>query len=782
MSVGISVAVDHARPQPCVTVSRGADTITLSEPVTVKMFGAEALRSCYASVARADESIRGDAVLSLADGSAIRVVDVFNVASEESVSLRRRLEVIHAGAGRGLQVRLEAEARSPATGEAEWQYYLPCTLYNRNDSDCDGVEDYLGTYTQDLRDDRNGVLAALARTSRTGTAFSLGRVRVPTFDTLVTKEQLQARNFVQSTDIGSIGIAPRPDGSMTLRASYPFAEEASFCLDMEGSGWEAYAPLHGRLAIELDYELRIDSSTPDLTEAIWRLCERQRINLGTRRPTPDISLEDSLEYRQLLTQLNYRKWTKEENRKEPAGYLVHFSPRSGEVQGSLIEFGFSGDQTLVAWAQLDYGYRKKVPLFANRARSVIEFFIRYCQLRNGYSHGIYDPVHDQFTHWFTGIMMPFQYAADRADVRRFVGRHMAEALMPIADELRKVDGNYLRTMCESFYPILLAFELEASHGRTNDHWLAAGRRFGEFLVTAQSDDGSWFRAYATDGSGLISPAAWFGRSYAEQKSGTLFPIPVLTTLYTLTNDQRFLLAAEKAADFLIETYVEPTNYIGGLNDTTHIKSVKSDAVGVMFCMRSLLKIYETTDRPDYLKAAVKAAKLLCSWVYLWDVPMPEGTLLHETGFKSTGWAGCDVIASGSYLDNEFLEFTADLVRVAELSRQEALFDFAELVEYGMQYALSTPTNDHGYVAPGMQCEGVLTSYWISAPDTTTFSGAVNKLKGDDNDTCNALTNAQMAYGIYTLTNLYGTCNFDQIREEIFGRRSETPRSGDQKPT
>jgi hypothetical protein len=190
----------------------------------------------------------------------------------------------------------------------------------------------------------------------------------------------------------------------------------------------------------------------------------------------------------------------------------------------------------------------------------------------------------------------------------------------------------------------------------------------------------------------------------------------------------------------------------------------------MFCMRSLLKIYETTNQADYLKAAVKAAKLLCSWVYLWDVPMPEGTLLHETGFKSTGWAGCDVIASGSYVDNEFLEFTADLARVAELSNQEALFDFAELVQYGMQYALSTPTNDHSYAAPGMQCEGVLTSYWISAPDITAFSGAVNKLKGDDNDTCNALTNAQMAYGVYTFTDLYGTSNLDQIRKEVFARR------------
>jgi hypothetical protein len=81
--------------------------------------------------------------------------------------------------------------------------------------------------------------------------------------------------------------------------------------------------------------------------------------------------------------------------------------------------------------------------------------------------------------------------------------------------------------------------------------------------------------------------------------------------------------------------------------------------------------------------------------------------------------------------------------------------------------MSTPENDYGYVAPGIQCEGILTSYWISAPDSTAFSGAVNKMKGDDNDTCNALTNAQAAYGIYSLIDTYGTSDFDLIRKQVF---------------
>jgi hypothetical protein len=38
------------------------------------------------------------------------------------------------------------------------------------------------------------------------------------------------------------------------------------------------------------------------------------------------------------------------------------------------------------------------------------------------------------------------------------------------------------------------------------------------------------------------------------------------------------------------------------------------------------------------------------------------------------------------------------------------------------------------------------------------------VKGDDNDTCNALTNGQAAYGIYDLEKSFGTNDFNKIRE------------------
>jgi hypothetical protein len=187
----------------------------------------------------------------------------------------------------------------------------------------------------------------------------------------------------------------------------------------------------------------------------------------------------------------------------------------------------------------------------------------------------------------------------------------------------------------------------------------------------------------------------------------------------------------------------------------------------MFVMRSLLKLYEATQNRVYLDGAVKSAQILASWVYLWNVPFPKNSLLANANFESTGWAVCDVIPAGSYLDNELLEFTGDLIKVSELSGEEALFNVAEIVEYGMQQALSTPQRMLGYVASGIQCEGIMTAYWMSDPEVTEFSGAANKVKGQDNDTCNGLINGQAAYGLFDLQERYGTTDLAAIRRLIF---------------
>jgi hypothetical protein len=742
--------------------------LTSPVPVKVHVLGHGHRDFAYDSVEKegAGWTARVDAATS--DGTRIQVTDRWSVVDDTTVAVDREAVVQEVGQADGFRVEFGAETRfADENGEDESQYFIPGSLYNRNDTDHDGVEDYLHTFVQDYRDDRLGSLALLAYVPSAGLFAALARTTIPQYDTTVTGDQMLAREFVQQTDIGSLGLRPSPDSpnQTAFRASYPFAEEYTYCLNVNRDGWAAFAANEAGSTISIGYRLTVAPAV-SLTDAIAQITQRQLTTLEAKPNDAGFSMEKSLEYRTLLSQAFYREWAATEDPKEPAGYMVHFSPRTGKTQGTLLEYGFTGAQTLLAYGGLRYGREHQVPLYVKRAVRVIDFFVEHCMMDNGYPQGIYDVASHEFTYWFTGILLPFQYSPDRETARSYLGHQVADALWPIVEELKTIDGNYMRTMCDAIAPILLTYAAELRAGVEHPAWLAAGIRFGDFLLNIQGEDGSFHRGYDTSGRELTSPQAWFGASDTERKSGTIFPAPVLVKLHELTGRSEYLEAARKAADFIADTYVESVEYLGGLNDTTHIKSVKIDAVGVMFAMRSLLAVHEATGEQKYLTAAAEAAKVLASWVYLWDVPLPEGTLLAEGGFRSTGWAGCDVLPSGSYLDCEFLEFIGDYVRIAELTSDEMLFRIAELVEHGMQYALSVPGNMYGYVMPGIQCEGIMTGYWMSEPDTTAFSGAVNKTKGDDNDTTNGLINAQAAFGMYELLDRYGTLDFSELRSRV----------------
>ena len=96
----------------------------------------------------------------------------------------------------------------------------------------------------------------LARDARTGATFTVARLDQPTFDTAVTPEQLAERYFVQETDIGSLGLAPADGGRWRCAGAIPFAEEYSFSLDTDRSGWAGYTPNRVGVIADLAYEFR----------------------------------------------------------------------------------------------------------------------------------------------------------------------------------------------------------------------------------------------------------------------------------------------------------------------------------------------------------------------------------------------------------------------------------------------------------------------------------------------------------------------------------------------
>lgn len=732
-------------------------------PVTIQILGGRMLKARYDSIEKEGDSFRCEAYIKCASLLEARVVDLWT-PEKEGARLDRSLCYIRGGSA--LRLHTEFECRdNRASSFDNYQFIFPGAFYNKNDTDGDGMDDYLGTFSQDYKDDRNPLLAETCYCVNTNTFISLIRADQPKKDQTITRDMIQKRHFVYDSDIGSLGFSPsdRKTNEFIFRLDYPFYERNSFCLNVDGSEWSGYLELQPGEQRRMSYMILMGKAQ-DLTAASWNTTAFQM----ERMLNPDIrlpfTLEEAMKYRRELIFQSYKEYPEKDG--NPAGFFIHFSPRKKYGNQNLLEYGFTGNQIMNCYVMLKAYEVSKDEEYRRRAHNVIRFFVERCIEENGLPNGIYNIEKQEFVYWWTGVLLPFQYSDSREELENYLGDQVVDALMETAEQLKGKTGNYVRTMVEAMHYLMLCYQMEAKWGQYHKDWLDAVIRFCDTMVEIQNENGSWNRAYDMNKKPILEPINWFGSNELERGSGSIFPIQVLALTYDYMKAEKYRKAIQRAADFINSRYVKDVLYLGGLNDTTHKKSVKIDAVGVMYAMRSLLTAYDCIRDSGYLAGARDAARILGSWTYLWDIPFDQETLLGKHGFKTTGWAGCDAIPGCSYVDDEFAEFVPDLMRIAKYCRDEKLAKLGKIVTLGMHHGLSMPQNMYGYSMPGIQCEGYLTSLWLSDTEAKEFAGAVAKNKGDDNDTCNGLVAAQALYNLETLKELFGTLDFEEIRRMV----------------
>lgn len=764
MSVSIRFPVQSERYGVRIHVDDGFEAI-LAFPVEVAHLGGAKEKVRYDFSRERNGDSLCTARIRAHNGNEYDLTDLWHVDGN-LVTLNRRFACTHAITP--AEVRLSSDfdcfdGRAASFGD--YQFVIPGALYNRNDGDGDGIDDYLGTFAQDYRDDRNPGLYAVCYSPSAVGFMALLRADPPVRDKTLTREQIRARHFVHDTDVGSLGVAPscHRAGGVSMHLDFPFYERNSFCLNADGSEWAAYRRMEAGDSFEIRYGLFFGRAA-SLTEAAWCVSQLQMDRLLEDSVPLPFTLEEARKNRHELIFHSFREFPDKAD--HPAGFFMHFSPRERYGRQNILEYGFSGAQTLNCYVMLRAARQGSGEESRKMALKTLDFFVRHCIEPSGLPNGIYDVDREEFVYWWTGILFPFQYSNDRAQLEAYLGDQIVSALAAVATELGKVKGNYVRTMVEAMHYLLLSYIEEREAGFEHPGWFRAVEGFCDRLIALQNVNGSWNRGYSMVGVPLTNPPEWFGRSESEIGSGALFPSEVLVTFYNLTREQKYLDAARRASRFILKNYVSNVKYVGGLNDTTHIKSVKIDSVGVMFAMRSLLMVYEATGEAEFLQGARDAARILATWTFIWDVPFDETTLLGARGFKTTGWAGCDVIPAGSYVDNEFQEFVPDLLRIAEFLKDRHLAMLAKVVSRGMQHGLSMPGRTYGYPLMGVQCEGYLTSLWLSDTADRVFSGAAAKNKGDDNDTCNGLVNAQALYNIDRVEERYKTLDYDEILRTV----------------
>jgi hypothetical protein len=760
---------------PEFAVSGHSDTpltiLRISRPICVEIWQTGTSKEDSQTHALGYSSIREDkgayiceAELVTQEKTHFMIHDIWSLTSQDTWNINRKVAVKQGAASAGFRLRLDvATAFSDDTSFTSLKYFAPPALYDKNDLDENGIEDYLDTQNLMYREDRLNMLAVTAYHEGHQLSMSLMRSDPPLFDSIPHRPNKE-RLFLQRTDIGSLGVwkAPEESKQMSLRAAYPFYEgERCHALFMKDRpDWGSYWPLETGETVEMSYGIRVEHA-PSFIDAIWKAYTR-RLNELDVVPVPLPASADKLNaYRLEALDRYYVEKNEQEDPNKPAGYVLNCHPQNGVQLSNIIQFGFTGQNVLSAYNVLRYGIENGNEAYARKAINVVNFFVDKAHLPDtGMFYNLYNIEKGAFDFWWTGLLLPLAYAE---------GDRLIELMGPLYDHrefvikaLREKTGSYLRCMNEDVHALMILYSYEKSQKREHSAWLEAAKRYGEFLLRTQEADGTWYRAYDIDGKAIKDPPIWFGTTIYEQKSSTATSIPFLVELYEVTKDERYLQAAEKAGRFVREVIVNGIKFNGGIHDSIYAKGQLIDNESIYFPMISLLALYKATQDEYFLQGAYDAAKLNASWTVLWDVPLPAESTLARYGFRSTGIGACDTPGAG-YVHPFELSGVAETAEIAKMTGDQDLLKVAELLWHGCNQTVATPEKDWGYKYTGLQEEGYLISHWAIDDPMFGGTGFGQRGKGEGNKTCFPWIAAVAVHCYWKLIDQYGTTDFNIIK-------------------
>jgi hypothetical protein len=779
LALGASVKLDlreHADGALSFSVSGSApaeeDVLRLAAPVVVETWidsgSVTRHESGYQRVERTDTTLEGLAELEI-EGRRVSVRDRWHRVDGDTWQVDRALTADGFATTDGLRLRLVCDTTLAEGGAFDdFRFYAPSAVYDHNDLDEDGVDDYLPSRHMQYREDRLNTLSLMAYHEARGFGLTIIRADQPAFDSIPDRPNKE-RLFLQRTDIGSVGFEPVSGAVQQLRlqACYPFdeGEYTHALLLVERTSWGSMWPIGQNPAFDVSYQIRAEGAA-NFHDAMWQNYSRRMRDL---KPVPvalPVSLDEITRLRAESLDSYYLETPASTDPNAPAGYVLNCHPQIGEQLADIIQYGFTGQNTLNAYLMMRFGE----PAWAEHAARALDFFVDKGHIPDpGLFYDLYNAPKQKMDCWWTGLLLPLAYAEPGGDLEELMGPIYKKWEKEIP-QLMELQGSYLRCMSESAYGVLLAYDLEQQQGRTHQNWLEAVRRYADFLLRSQEPDGSWYRAYDHDGEPLTQPEIWFGTTTYEQKSSTSTPIPTLVKLSELVGDERYLQAAVRAGHYVRETFVDPVRFNGGIHDPIYAKGQLIDNEGILYPMLGLLTLYRKVGGEYFRTGAIRAAQLFASWTWLWDVPLPETSTLAKYGFRTTGIGSCDTCATGYVHPFEVLA-VPELIEIAQIAGDPALADVAELLLYGCNQTVAVPGKDWGYASPGLQEEGYLISWWLADDpifEDTAFGG---RWKGEGNKTCFPWIPAVATACYWKLIDRYGSAEMDSIRQATGIERS-----------
>lgn len=260
------------------------------------------------------------------------------------------------------------------------------------------------------------------------------------------------------------------------------------------------------------------------------------------------------------------------------------------------------------------------------------------------------------------------------------------------------DRIHLRVLAEGGKYMLRAWRLERDRGHDHPDWLRWCVDLGEWLLGQERPSGGLPRAVPMGE----------GASEALAAESTYEAVPFLTLLADVTGEQRYLEAAVRAGEYCWVRGHYQGVFVGGTIDNPNVVDKEAGTLS----LEAYLALYEVTGDDRWLQRARAAANFAETWIFCWNVPMPEDVDDAALGWKrGVPTVGLQLIATGHSLVDAYMAW--DVAAYAKLHRytgDEHYLEVARLLLHNTKTMLALPGRTYDLVGPGWQQE-----HWSLAP-------------------------------------------------------------------
>ncbi len=251
---------------------------------------------------------------------------------------------------------------------------------------------------------------------------------------------------------------------------------------------------------------------------------------------------------------------------------------------------------------------------------------------------------------------------------------------------------YLRCFCDDMKSLLRAYRREQRYGHEHPRWLAWAQEFADWLLTQQQPAGGF-------------PRAWLpktGEVYSDSPNASFNAIPFLVELSRITGEKKYLEAAVRAGDFCWENGQAEGCFVGGTIDNPDVIDKEAATVS----LEGYLLLVEDTADPKWLDRAKVAADVAETWMYIWNIPMPDDAEDDKLHWKrGIPTVGVQLIASGHSLVDAYMAFDVDeYARLYRKTGDEHYLDVARILLHNTKAMIAIPGRPLGLRGLGWQQE------------------------------------------------------------------------------